>query len=164
MSTVPMSRQKIDSEIMYSLRRQGFTNKQIAKQLDVCVATVYNTIGRMSEAVKHAEVQNKPPVVDVPVVGKPVSKPVISENNGFKAVDVKPKEVQAPPVKGTLLTILSAKYTMQGELCQYVIDTNAKTVEMPEGRSMVCGVLDATTITRFIDELTQVKEMLTKEA
>ena len=100
MSTVPMSRKKIDSEIMYSLRRQGFTNKQIAKQLDVCVATVYNTIGRMAEAVKHAEVQNKPPVVDVPVVGKPVSKPVISENNGFKAVDVKPKEVQAPPCEG----------------------------------------------------------------
>lgn len=58
--------QKIDAEIMYELRRQGMTNKQIAENLDCCIATVYNTIGKKSYAVANAEAQNKPPVVDPP--------------------------------------------------------------------------------------------------
>lgn len=49
---------------------------------------------------------------------------------------------------------------MQGELCQYAIDTRAGTVEMVEGASMVTGMLDRDTIRRFIEELEQVSDML----
>lgn len=83
------SRQKIDAEIMYSLRRQGMTNKQIADNLGVTPTTVYRHIGRMSEAVKHAEVQHKPPVVDAPV---------ISPENGFKPF-VSEAEVAPTPLQ-----------------------------------------------------------------
>lgn len=48
------SRKKVDAEIMYEMRRQGMTNKQIAEALGVHFTTVYSYIGRMSEAVKHA--------------------------------------------------------------------------------------------------------------
>ena len=47
------------SELL-ELRAEGMTNKQIAEQLGVSVSTVYNYIGRRSQAVKYAEVQNKP--------------------------------------------------------------------------------------------------------
>lgn len=156
MNSLKKSRKKIDAEIMYEMRRQNMTNKQIADSLGVCVSTVYKTIGRKSEAVKHAEVQNKPPVVEKILE----EMYVIDAEAGFKPFVPKPKEVEAPPVKKPLLAILSAKYTMQGELCQYVIDTNAGTVEMVEGASMVTGILDKQTIRRFIEELEQVDGML----
>lgn len=62
MNSLTRPRKKVDAEIMYEMRRQGMTNKQIAEALGVHFTTVYSYIGRMSEAVKHAEVQNKPPV------------------------------------------------------------------------------------------------------
>ena len=172
MNSLKRSRKKVDAEIMYEMRRQGMTNKQIAENLGVSVSTVYATIGRLSESVKHAEVQGKPPVVDSPMV---------TEENGFLPFANKepafapPPAAQKPPFlpcsarvaeekaqekKKPLLTVLSAKYTMQGELCQYTIDTNAGTVEMVEGVSLVSGMLDKTTIRRFILELEQVDEML----
>lgn len=81
------SKKKIDSEIMYEMRRQGMTNNTNAKNLGVAVKTVYNHIGKMPYAVKNAEAQNKQPVVDTPVVGKPA----ISAENGFKPFEMKPK-------------------------------------------------------------------------
>lgn len=71
-------------------------------------------------------------MVDTPVVGKPV----ISAENGFKPFEMKPKVEPAPPVTKPLLSVLSAKYTMQGEMCQYAIDTAAGTVEPLEGASI----------------------------
>jgi len=156
MNSLTKSRKKIDAEIMYEMRRQGKTNLQIAKALEVHPSTVYNYIGRMSEAVKHAEVQNKPPVVDKPKT----ETRVMSAEADFKPFVPKPKEVEGQAVKKPLLAILSAKYTMQGEMCQYIIDTSAGTVEMAEGNSMVTGILDKQTIRRFIEELEQVDEML----
>ena len=83
-----------------------------------------------------------------------MQKPVLSRS--FLSL----RKWKPPPVKKPLLAILSAKYTMQGEMCQYVIDTNAGTVEMVEGASMVTGILDKQTIRRFIEELEQVDGML----
>lgn len=152
--TVPVSRKKIDAEIMYELRRQGMTNKQIAENLDCCITTVYNTIGKKSYAVANAEAQNKPPVVDPPKT---------AEIGTIEAVSSEGDKLPDPPKKKPFLTVLSAKYTMQGEMCQYIIDTAAGTVEMPENASMVSGTLDKSTISRFIDELIQVRDLITKE-
>lgn len=171
MNSLKRSRKKVDAEIMYEMRRQGMTNKQIAENLGVHFTTVYSHIGRMSEAVKHAEVQNKPPVIARPADDKLVKtepemlkimadeKPASAEKPPFRPCSVRTAEEKAAKEK-PLLTVLSAKYTMQGELCQYTIDTNAGTVEMVEGVSFVSGMLDKTTIRRFILELEQVDEML----
>ena len=150
-----VSRRKADAELMYEMRRAGMTNKQISENLGIAVSTVYAYIGRLSESVKHAEVQKKPPVVDAQKTAEIA--PVLVENAAAK-------EEQAHPVAKPILTILSTKYTIQGEICQYVIDTSAKPGEMPESASMVSGLLDAQTIGRFIEELQQVKSMLLKEA
>lgn len=50
----------IDVSTMRSMREQGMTNKQIANALGVAPTTVYRYIGRMSQDVKYAEIQNKP--------------------------------------------------------------------------------------------------------
>ena len=93
MNSLKKSRKNIDAEIMYEMRRQGMTNKQIADQLEVHVSTVYSYIGRQSEAVKHAEVQNKPPVVDKLIDEMHAN----DAEAGFKPFVPKPKEVEAPP-------------------------------------------------------------------
>lgn len=153
--SVPVSRKKINAEIMYELRRQGMTNKQIADTLGCHYTTVYDYIGKRSQAVANAEAQNKPPVVDPPKT---------AEICAIEDAAPKADKLPDPPKKKPFLTVLSAKYTMQGEMCQYIIDTAAGTVEMPESASMVSGTLDKSTISRFIDELIQVRDLITKEA
>lgn len=70
----------IDVTTMYNMRAQGMTNKQIAFALGVHPNTIYKYIGRKSEAVKHAEVQNKPPVVNPqPVQIEEVKAPTLIE-------------------------------------------------------------------------------------
>lgn len=87
------SRKKLNAEIMYDMRRQGMSNKQIAENLGIAVSTVYDHIGKKSMAVKHAEEQNKPPVVDVPVVNTAV----ISAENGFKPFVPEAVTLSTPP-------------------------------------------------------------------
>lgn len=52
---IPVKR-KLSKDLSMSelleLRAEGMTNKQIAEQLGVSVSTVYNYIGRRSQAVK----------------------------------------------------------------------------------------------------------------
>lgn len=168
------SRKKVDAEIMYEMRRQGMTNKQIAESLGVHFTTVYSHIGRMSEAVKHAEVQNKPPVIDRPADDKLVKtepemlkimadeKPASAEKPPFRPCSVRTAEEKAAKEKPQLLKLEFAQYTMRGSLCQYVVDTSDLSVELMNG--VVSGLLDDETISRFIDELVLVRDMLRKEA
>ena len=153
MGTLSRSRKNIDAETMYEMRRQNKTNKQIAESLGVHVSTVYAYIGRKSEAVKHAEVQNKPPVVDVTpdTICKP-EKPV------FRPCSVRTAEEKAAKEEKPLLRLMFASYSYEGNLCKFVVDTSDMTVELMGGT--VNGLLDSSTIGRFIDELTQVREML----
>lgn len=168
------SRKKVDAEIMYEMRRQGMTNKQIAESLGVHFTTVYSHVGRMSEAVKHAEVQNKPPVIDRPADDKLVKtepemlkimadeKPASAEKPPFRPCSVRTAEEKAAKEKPQLLKLEFAQYTMRGSLCQYVVDTSDLSVELMNG--VVTGLLDDETISRFIDELILVRDMLRKEA
>ena len=167
-------RKKVYAEIMYEMRRQGMTNKQIAESIGVNFTTVYSHIGRMSEAVKRAEVQNKPPVIDRPADDKLVKtepemlkimadeKPASAEKPPFRPCSVRTAEEKAAKEKPQLLKLEFAQYTMRGSLCQYVVDTSDLSVELMNG--VVTGLLDDETIGRFIDELGQVRDMLKKEA
>lgn len=171
-NSLKRSRKKVDAEIMYEMRRQGMTNKQIAENLGVHFTTVYSHIGRMPEAVKHAEVQNKPPVINSPAVETLVKTepemfkimademPVAPEKPRFRPCSVRTAEEKAKEQK-QLLQLEFAQYTMRGSLCQYVVDTSDLSVELMNG--VVTGLLDDETIGRFIDELVQVRDMLSKE-
>ena len=98
MNSLKKSRKNIDAESMYEMRRQGMTNKQIADQLEVHVSTVYANIGRKSEAVKHAEVQNKPPVVEKPIDEMHVIDGSIQCWNDHNEKDIlKPMDFHADP-------------------------------------------------------------------
>ena len=150
------TRRKYDAELMYEMRRQDMTNKQIADQLGIAVSTVYSAIGRKSEAVKHAEVQNKPPVVHTP----PQELAKTDEKPAFRPLSMRVAEEKASAEESPILSLLSAKYTMRGSLCQYIIDTKDGSVELTEG--IVTGLLDKVTIRRFMDELAQVEKMMEK--
>ena len=50
----------VNISTMLSMRRDGMTNKQIAYALGVSPTTIYKYIGRMSDAVKVAQMQNRP--------------------------------------------------------------------------------------------------------
>lgn len=67
-------RMDINVEEICRMRQDGMTNKQIANALGVSVSSIYRYAGRMSEAVKHAEVQNKPCPIPDPIKFTPVEK------------------------------------------------------------------------------------------
>ena len=85
------------SELL-ELRAEGMTNKQIAEQLGVSVSTVYNYIGRRSQAVKYAEMQNKP----CPVLALVADEPNLLPNGSIfpKEFEIyeEMREVEAPLV------------------------------------------------------------------
>lgn len=62
----------VNVEEIYRMRSEGMTNEQIANALGISVSSVYRYAGRMSEAVKHAEVQNKPCPIPDPIKFTPV--------------------------------------------------------------------------------------------
>lgn len=49
-----------DIAAMRRLREEGLTNKRIAERMGISVSSVYRHIGRKSQDVKYAEIQNKP--------------------------------------------------------------------------------------------------------
>lgn len=49
-----------DIATMRKLREEGLTNKKIAERMGISVSSVYRHIGRKSQDVKYAEIQNKP--------------------------------------------------------------------------------------------------------
>lgn len=89
------SRKKLNAEIMYDMRRQGMSNKQIAENLGIAVSTVYDHIGKKSMAVRHAEEQNKPPVIDEIVANTAA----ISAENGFKPFVPEAATLCPPPLQ-----------------------------------------------------------------
>lgn len=71
-----------------------------------------------------------------------------------------------PRPKTSMLQIVSAKYVLDGQICQYAVDTGAKTVELMDGKKMgglVTGLLDTETICAFISELQEVASIIAKE-
>lgn len=49
-----------DIATMRKLREEGLTNKKIAERMGISISSVYRYIGRKSQDVKYAEIQNKP--------------------------------------------------------------------------------------------------------
>lgn len=56
----------VDISTMLTMRRQGMSNKQIASALGVSPTTIYKYIGRKSDAVKVAHMQNRAPGYVIP--------------------------------------------------------------------------------------------------
>lgn len=169
----------IDISTMLSMREQGMTNKQIADALGVHPNTVYRYIGRMSQAVKYAEITNKPSPIAGPVsarVEEP-KRPLVAAqatthtHDSIDASDATDEEkTPQPPLSklsntasaitgsDSLLRVISTRSTLQGSLCNYIVDSNTGTIEMTDG--LISGLLDRETIQRFIAELQEASKLL----
>lgn len=148
------------------MRQNGLTNKQIADRLEVSVSTVYQYIGRRSEAVKHAAVQGKPcPIFDAPHETVPESLPepdkATEENEPMK--EEAPKAVRLPTNMNVLKE--SHTYDLQGLVCVFHVDTGCHTVEMKDERNgTMTGMIDAYDLPAFIRELQEVLAIFQQEA
>ena len=172
-----MKRELSVSEMLH-LREEGLSNKQIAERLEISVTTVYQWIGRRSQAVKHAAVQNKPcPIPNPTNVDEELTEAVEPENPVEAQKENDPVEVeceepmndkqQCPETRekthNTHLTVLKRReiVDLKGSSCCFRVDTGDNTVELvDDGSSLVKGMLDKESLGIFIRELMQVHKML----
>ena len=84
----------IDTSVIFSMREQGMSNKQIADKLGVSCSTIYRYAGRKSQQVKYAEVQNKPCPVPNPVNYIPNTDPFQYRVNRDGTICILPEEPQ----------------------------------------------------------------------
>lgn len=172
-----MKRELSVSELL-QLREEGLSNKQIADRLEISVTTVYQWIGRRSQAVKHAAVQNKPcpipnPMNIVPVVQKEKGPekakeemPMFQEEKPVQSTDLPATQpMQRDPYRPTLPVLKRREIVdLQGTFCCFRVDTGDLTVEMTdsegESSALINGLLDKESLGLFIRELMQVHTML----
>ena len=159
---IPVKR-KLSKDLSMSelleLRAEGMTNKQIAEQLGVSVSTVYNYIGRRSQAVKYAEVQNKPCPVLALVVDEP--NPLAERKYIPKEFEIyeEMSEVEAP----IGLPIINERhvYDLQGTACTFTVDTGSDFVVIGEDEnSLIKGIIQINSIPKLILELQQIMDIV----
>ena len=156
MGALSRSRKNIDAETMYEMRRQGMGNAEIAKQLGVSRTTVHNYIGKQGSSVKRAEWTPKKVVIDPERAV--VDHPKNADKPPFMPLSARVAQENTNEA-ASFLTLDFAQYNMKGELWRYIIDTSDGTVElMSVGNGS--GLLDKSTIGRFIKELQQVEKIL----
>lgn len=159
-------RKKLSHEIsvseMLTMRQEGLTNKQIAERLDVSVSTVYQYIGRRSEAVKHAAVQGKPCPIPTPVSSpEPDDLITVKENTPMMK-----EEAPKAPALPTSMPLLkeSHTYDLQGIACVFHVDTGNHTLELKDdGDCSIVGLIDAYNLPAFIRELQEVLAIFKRE-
>ena len=151
-----LSKKNMDAETMYERRRQGMGNGEIARQLGVHVSTVYTYIGKQGNSVKRAPRTPKKPAIEPERAV--VDHPKNADKPPFMPLSARVAQEKAAEAN-TVLTLDFAQYNMKGELWRYIIDTSDGTVElMSVGNGS--GLLDKSTIGRFIKELQQVEKIL----
>lgn len=179
-----------DIATMRKLREEGLTNKKIAERMGISVSSVYRHIGRKSQDVKYAEIQNKPsPIktefkidssslmvvhdIDIQKVEaieevkevkeeKPDVVEVKTENNE-NTIDIPVEEKGEDVVveSSNLLQVLSTRMELKGSLCNFTVDSKSGTIEMADG--VMSGILDRDTVIRFIAELSEASKYIIKE-
>ncbi len=181
-------KREIDVSQMLHMREMGMSNKKIAESLDISVSTVYQWIGRRSEAVKHAEVQRKTCPIPNPMnfeeepteAVKPTKAiepemPVEAEkeNDPVEVEEEAPMndKQQLPETREetyhTNMPVLKKReiVDLKGSSCCFRVDTGDNTVEMlDDSSSLVKGLLDKESLGVFIRELMQVYRMLSENA
>lgn len=180
-----------DIATMRKLREEGLTNKKIAERMGISVSSVYRHIGRKSQDVKYAEIQNKPsPIktefkydssslvvvhdVDIPkentIEEVKVEKPAVVETETVSnlinenAIDIPvevEKEEDVVVESSNLLQVLSTRMVLKGSLCNFTVDSESGTIEMNDG--IMSGILDRDTVIRFIAELSEASKYIIKE-
>lgn len=148
----PLSEQVSASE-MREMRMQGMTNRQIAKSLEISESTVYRYLGKKSREVQRMSECKKPPFVfDNPEIPK-VELPVIEGQPKEEAFDEQPR----------LRVIREVKIIdLEGALCTYHVDQRTGDVALGNEKeaSIVFGMVSRDTIGTFIDELTEIRQLL----
>lgn len=169
----------IDISTMRSMREMGMSNKQIADALGVGPTTVYRYIGRKSQDVKYAEIQNKPSPIarsasacmdeldrQIEIADAPLptndsnAAPAVAEEQNTALPPLSKPTYTAPSITGSepLLRVISTRSTLQGSLCNYIVDSDTGTIEMTDG--LISGLLDRETVQRFIAELQEASKLI----
>lgn len=174
-----------DIATMRKLREEGLTNKKIAERMGISVSSVYRHIGRKSQDVKYAEIQNKPsPIktefkfdgsslmvvhdIDIPkeeaVEEIKEEKPAVVEAKTKNTIDIPiedEKEEDVVVESSNLLQVVSTRMVLKGSLCNFTVDSESGTIEMSDG--VMSGILDRDTVIRFIAELSEASKYIIKE-
>lgn len=160
-------RKKLSHEIsvseMLTMRQEGLTNKQIADRLDISVSTVYQYIGRRSEAVMHAAVQGKPCPVSFQSTST-AAEPEIQQKEEAP-MQKNDEGVKQSPLPTSMRVLKEAhSYDLQGLACVFRVDTGTHSVELrDENSGTVTGMIDAYDLPAFIRELQEVLEILKED-
>lgn len=124
----------VDVSTMLSMRESGMPNPQIAERLGCSYKTVLKYIGRQPKELNMVRVNDFKPVIENP------------------DPDVVAYKKVCPPI----LKVVSTVSTLEGDLNKYIIDTGNRSVEIS---GVVEGILDDKSLSRFIKELTEIKQI-----
>lgn len=155
------------SELLH-LRESGMTNHQIAQAVGCAESTVYRYIGRRSQAVKYAAIQNKPcPVpekIAVSVESVELDTPDQIQEGDTTMLDSCPVTTPvATPVLSAPLPVIKqiCVYEMQGASCVFRVDTTSTVIEMlDKGGSVISGMIDIADVDAFVSELRKIADFL----
>ena len=182
-----------DIATMRKLREEGLTNKKIAERMGISVSSVYRHIGRKSQDVKYAEIQNKPsPIktefkydsnslmvvhdVDIPNVEAVVeikeenasenvttNNNLESENSVTNAIDI-PVEKKEEDVVVESTNLLQVLSTrMELKGSLCNFTVDSKSGTIEMADGVMSGILDRDTVIRFIAELSEASQYIIKE-
>ena len=155
----------IDIHTLYSMRNEGMTNRQIAEKLNCSYQTVLNHIGPMPKKLQEKALEVKQKKHRAPKMEKEeTQQPELQMVESLEQI-----EAVAEP-NNSLIERLTAhdsfvlqfectKVTAKGKLCQYTIDTKAKTVTAHDG--ILAGTMTREELATVIFELKECMNKLT---
>lgn len=124
----------VDVSTMLSMRESGMPNPQIAERLGCSYKTVLKYIGKQPKELNMVRVNDFKPVIENP----------------------DPNVVNYKKVCPPILKVVSTVSTLEGDLNKYIIDTGGRSVEIS---GVVEGILDDKSLSRFIKELMEIKQI-----
>lgn len=134
----------VDIQTLYSMRKEGMKNREIAEKLDCSVQTVLNHIGPMPKKAEDYTKESK--------AEKKQRQPQQQTNNASVIERLTAHD-------SYVLQFECTKVTANGKQCQYTIDTKAKTVTAHDG--ILAGTMTREELATVILELKECMNKLT---
>ena len=155
----------VSANEMREMRRLGMTNKQIADSLEISPTTVYRYIGKRSQDIEWTSLQ-KQPTIDYTAAQVAKREPEEDTKEEVKAdTKAEAKEEAKIEEEGSKVLELVREVKiidLRGALCTYHVDQRTGDVELGSDReeSIVYGMVSGDMLTRFIEELSEIRTML----
>ncbi len=145
----------VDIQTLYSMRKEGMKNREIAEKLDCSVQTVLNHIGPMpkkaEDYTKESKAEKSRGLHKRIEGGKKQRQP--QQQNNASVIE------RLTAHDSYVLQFECTKVTANGKQCQYTIDTKAKTVTAHDG--ILAGTMTREELAIVILELKECMNKLT---